>query len=184
MVWFSCETFLSFCFILPGLKSSLVYIIFWMLMQSPWSLLLLICCTCTSLLSSMPFCNLHRRNTSVLFTLGNRFTSCYVIHAIHTTFPLEHMHPLYFRKQVYPFMLTTKLTWHVKGFFWSISNSLFREGLIYLHASDGIKKNSRPSVCCAIQLTKKLLIPCHLTAHCHVHQAVTLNGQLAVLLSD
>ena len=89
------------------------YIIFWMPIQSLWSHVLPMQCTRTSFLSSMQlpwhFCG---GNTCGLFTLGNRCTSCcfsassvqlfkHATHAIIAEFLLGHLHPGYFRKQVY-----------------------------------------------------------------------------------
>ena len=70
-------------FVLPGLKSSLVYIIFQTPMQSLWSHLLPMHCTWTHLLSSMPPMLLTRHfhwgNTCVLLILGNRCISRYTM---------------------------------------------------------------------------------------------------------
>ena len=100
----------------PELKSSLVYMIFWIPMQSSWSHHLPMHCTWTHLLSSMPPMQLtqhfHWGNIYFLFTLGNKCTSCcfsslsiwsflHTTHAIYVAFLLGHLHPVYFRKQVY-----------------------------------------------------------------------------------
>ena len=77
-VRFFCETSLPFCFVLPELKSSLVYM-FRTPTQSLWSHIPRTHCMWTRLLSSMLLTQLirafHRGNTCVLFTLGNRWTS-------------------------------------------------------------------------------------------------------------
>ena len=105
MVWFFCETSLPFCFVLPGSKSPLVYIIFLMPTQSLQSYLPPTCCTLTCLLSSMPLTQLMQyfgwRNICILFTLGKRCIFCYVTHATYVAFLLGHLHPVYFRKQVH-----------------------------------------------------------------------------------
>ena len=76
-----CETSLPFCFVLPGLKSSLVYIIFRTPMQSSWSHTPPpVLWTWIRPLTSMPPTQLTRHfhwgNASILFTLINRSASC------------------------------------------------------------------------------------------------------------
>ena len=74
-----------FCFIIPGSKSSQVYMIFETPTQSLWSRLPPMRCTWTRLLSSTSPTQLmwyfRRRNTCVLFALGNRCISSYATHA-------------------------------------------------------------------------------------------------------
>ena len=116
MAWFFYETLLPFCFILLWSKSPLVYIIFQMLTQSSWPYILPTCCTLTFHLSSMPSKQLPWHfcwgNNFILFTLQNRCTSCcfsassvwlfyYATHSVYWGFPLGHLCPVYFRKQVY-----------------------------------------------------------------------------------
>ena len=82
---FVCETSLPFCFVLPWLKSSLVYIIFRTPTRSLWSHHPLTRCTRTRLSSSMRRTELTRHfrwgTTCVFFTLGNRYISCYATYA-------------------------------------------------------------------------------------------------------
>ena len=100
-------------------------------------------------LSSMPPTQLMRHfcwgNTCILFTLGNRYISCYATYATYIAFPLKNLHCIYFRKQMhillchlhnwcsisagaspsclqyetgaYPFMPLTQFMSHVKGIF-------------------------------------------------------------------
>ena len=82
-------------------NSFLVYIIFWTFMQSSWSHLPPMCCMWTWFLFSMPptqppwyFC---WGNTCILFTLGNKWTSCYTTP---TAFLLGHR-PVYPRIQAH-----------------------------------------------------------------------------------
>ena len=82
---FFCETTLPFCFVLCRLKSSLVYIIFQVPMQSSWSHLPTTHCMCTCLLSSILPTQLtrhfHLGSICIAFTLGNSCIFCYAIHA-------------------------------------------------------------------------------------------------------
>ena len=103
-VRFFCETFLLFCFVLPGSTFSLVYRIFRTPTQSSLSNVPPTRCTWTRLLSSMPHMQLTRHfrwgDTFILVTLGNRCTSCCTTNATYVAFPLGH-HPVYFGKHVY-----------------------------------------------------------------------------------
>ena len=76
-VRFFCETSLPFCFVLPGSKSSLAYIIYQRPTQSSWSHLQPTCYTWTRLLYSMPPTQLtwyfRWENTCVVFPFGNRW---------------------------------------------------------------------------------------------------------------
>ena len=114
-MWFFCETSLPFCFILPGSKSSLVYIFSQIPMQFLWSHFPPRHCAGIHILSSMPPTQLLMHfcwGSSIPFTLGNGCISCYATwvawvyfrkpvytHATHMAFLLGY-HPGYFRKQV------------------------------------------------------------------------------------
>ena len=97
---------LSLCFFLSGSKSSLVYMIILMPTQiheirPPTNML-----HADTPPSSIPptHCRWHFcwGTTCVLFTLGNRWTSCYAIHSTYMAFLLgNYLHPVYFRKQVH-----------------------------------------------------------------------------------
>ena len=87
---FCGETSLPFCFVLPGSKSSLVYIIFQISTK-----ILAIKTPANMLHVGMPlFCmhftkltwHFHWGITYVLFTLGNRWTSCYASHVTYAAF--------------------------------------------------------------------------------------------------
>ena len=86
MVRFFCETSLPFCFVLPGSKSSMVYIIFWMSTQFSWSHLSFACCMWAYFLLECHPCNFYGISAGlppsllrhhVLFSLGNRCTTCF-----------------------------------------------------------------------------------------------------------
>ena len=78
---------LPFCFILPGLKSSLANIISQTTMKSLWSHLLPTHYLWTCLLSNKLLTQLtwyfHWENNCILFTLGNKHISCYTTHTIY-----------------------------------------------------------------------------------------------------
>ena len=104
-VWFFCETSLPFCFVLPWLKSYLVYIIFQMLTQ----ILMVMLPTYTLHLDTsfgMPptqfMSYFHWRTTCILFTLRKMYTSCYATHTTYVAFSLgNNLCPAYFRKHMH-----------------------------------------------------------------------------------
>ena len=137
---FSVKPLLLFCFVLSGWKSSLIYIIFWTPMQYSWSHISPTHCTWTCLLSSMSFMqftwHFHWGNTCIRFILEKSCTSCcfssssvwlfkHATHPIYTAFLLRHLHPVYFKKQVY-FLLSHPGNLHVmsKGVFKSLFNKI------------------------------------------------------------
>ena len=106
MVQFFCETSLLFCFFLPGSESSLVYIIFQILAQilkvTPPTNTLRVDMPPSSMPPTQFMCHFCWGTTCILFILGNRYTSCYAIHATYTAFLLGNkLYPVYFRKLVH-----------------------------------------------------------------------------------
>ena len=129
---FFCETFLLRS---PCLNFFwLVYIIFRTPAQSPWSHLPLTHHAWTRLLFSIPLMqptwHFRWENTCVLFTLGNKWTSCYATHETHAPFPQGHR-PVYPMKQVYdPVMLPSDFILHVKDIFLLLSNTWSLNGTL------------------------------------------------------
>ena len=82
-VWCFCGISLPFCFFLPGQNSFLVYIIFWAPMQSLWSHVHMWTRLLSSMLPMQPMWHFRSGNTRVLFTSGNKWTSCFATHTAH-----------------------------------------------------------------------------------------------------
>ena len=99
------ETSLHFYFVLPKSKFSLVCAIFRTPTKSSWSHLLPMRSHGHASRQACHPCNLRstsaEKKTCVLFILGSKGTSCYATHATHAAFPLGHLRPVYFRKQVH-----------------------------------------------------------------------------------
>ena len=110
---------LPFCFVLPGSKSSLVYIIFQTPIQSLWSHLLCTCCIWTYLLSIMLPMQLTWHfcwgNSCIMFTLRKKCVYCY---ATQTT-----LEAILYETGADPIMPSMQLRWHVKGILRITQNS-------------------------------------------------------------
>ena len=128
---FFSEIYRPFCFVLPGSKSSLVYIIF----RTPMQLLMVRSPTSPLHVDSPPSCMPHTQlmrhfclgTTYVLFTSGNRCTSFYTTQATYAAFAQgNNLYPVNFRKQLHFLLCRPCNLYDVKENFQSISNAMIK----------------------------------------------------------
>ena len=104
-VQFFCENYQPFCFVLPGSKSSLVYIIFQTLTK-----ILVVIHRAYKRHVSVPLSRMSpsqftrdflRGRTCFLFTWGKRCNSCYATNATYVAFLPWHLLPICCKQQVH-----------------------------------------------------------------------------------